>query len=780
MGTRGTRSTAARSAPAYIALLLTSAIGALTAAGCSRNQTCHDLAEEESWAAAKVVCAGELAAHFTAETALDLGRARMNTGDDKGGLQAAEQALAAAASTTALRLVGTLHDRLGNGATGRRFLETALDTSSNEGDGDGVARAALGLAGSFWRESSFADVDRWLRVAETTEVPPEAKTHGSVAILRGDLHRRVGDADEAEAAYARADKDLRPFPSKVSWVLFKRGKLHLERGALSAAAQLLEEAHALADETGQVDVQRAAVAALTELALKQGRRADAEKWLARWDGGRPTFYLRALAQLELARGNAPAAEATLGEAIAATRDSETSWELHHERGRMLEQLQKPAEAEAAYRASITEIEKLRATLSGSLLQPWLLARRRQPYEALFRVLAARGDTREVLRVLESLTARSFLEFVSGQPQGDTTSRLAHAAALAALQSGLLVEPGAADDSSREALVVVEADGRFWTIHRRPGAPLRIEDRGDSESVRAAMRALDENSNDADAAERLGELLVPSSVAAGDAILYIVPAGELLRVPWAALRRGGKPLISERALAIAPSLALLGALRPASYDGGSLVVGDPDGTLAAARQEVQRAASVLGTTPRIGTQATRAALYETPEPWLLHIASHAASDSAGGSLRLADGELTAGEVLEAGFSARVAILSGCATARTRHREMWGSLAAALLANGTGTVIATLRSVDDEAARSLIARAYEHDLARDPVRALAAAQREAIATHDVEDWSSFVAYDIATIPEWIAAPSSVRQPGIRGPRAERAPGQRDRSARMEDTP
>ncbi|MEJ7734278.1 MAG: CHAT domain-containing protein [Polyangiaceae bacterium] len=390
------------------------------------------------------------------------------------------------------------------------------------------------------------------------------------------------------------------------------------------------------------------------------------------------------------------------------------------------------------------MEKLRAALQGSDLQPWLLARRRQPYEALFRMLAERGETHDLLGVLESLTARSFLDFVTDQGAGPGAGDpLDRAAELEALRSGLLVQEGAASPVGGEALVVLEADGRVWSIHRSASGVV-VENRADSASVREEMRALDADPSDVAAAERLGERLLPASVVAGDAILHIVPAGELLRVPWAALRRHGKPLITERAVAIAPSLALLGALSPAPYATGSLVLGDPDGTLSAARDEARLAADALRAPLRLGADAGRAALYEAPTPWVLHIASHASSGAAGASLRLSDGPLTAGDVLEAGLAARVAVLSGCATGKSRTREMWGSLSAALLANGTGTVLATLRSVDDEGARALIASAYRHGLAHDPVRALAAAQREALAGGGGESWSSFVAYDIGTVP------------------------------------
>jgi tetratricopeptide (TPR) repeat protein len=734
---------------AYAALLLTSAVGATTAAGCTRNpSSCHELAEQDSWAAAKVACAAELEASSNAETALDLARAHMGLDDKQAALDAARRGLALDRTATALRIVGTAQDRLGTPAdvaAARTTLTEALGAYEAEGDDVGVARTALAFAGSFWRDSQFATVDHWIDVAEGRGAHLDDKTAGMVAIMRGDLARRIGGGEEAEAAYVRAEAHLRHHPAKLSWLLLKRGRLHLERGAPTAAATLLEDALELAAAAGGVDVQRAAILGLGEVAQRQGRPAEGLRALEEWDGGRTSSYLRILARLTADTGDAAAALALLDEAIRACRDNETLWDLHLQRGRALEQLQRPADAESAYRAAIEKVEAMRTTLQGSELQPWLLSRRREPYEALFRMLAERNERRELLRVLESLTARSFLDFASSErPAGDGGDLLLRAAELESLHNGLLVDAGVADTAGLEALVVVEADGRLWTIHRSHNG-LSVEARAESATVRRLLRDLDARPNDVEVATQLGELLVPPSVVASDDILRIVPAGELLRVPWAALRPRGQPLILQRPLAIAPSLALLGSLRPAQWTDASLVLGDPDGSLGAARDEARHAAATLQVAVRLGAEATRSAVYEVPAPWVLHVASHAAAHAAGGALRLADGPLTAGDVLEAGLAARVVVLSGCATARSRNREMWGSLAAAFLANGTGTVLATLRSVDDAAASALIASAYRHGLRTDPVRALAAAQREHLTRLPIEAWSGFVAYDVGTLPD-----------------------------------
>ncbi|KYF88287.1 hypothetical protein BE17_26085 [Sorangium cellulosum] len=92
-------------------------------------------------------------------------------------------------------------------------------------------------------------------------------------------------------------------------------------------------------------------------------------------------------------------------------------------------------------------------------------------------------------------------------------------------------------------------------------------------------------------------------------------------------------------------------------------------------------------------------------------------------------------------ADVVVLASCSSASTRHEEMWGSLAAAFLANGSGAVIATLGSVDDADARAVVTSLYRNGVTDDPVRALAAAQREMARSVPPRRWASFVAYSVA---------------------------------------
>jgi CHAT domain-containing protein len=114
---------------------------------------------------------------------------------------------------------------------------------------------------------------------------------------------------------------------------------------------------------------------------------------------------------------------------------------------------------------------------------------------------------------------------------------------------------------------------------------------------------------------------------------------------------------------------------------------------------------------------------------------------GASLILADGPLTAGEVVGARLGPGLAVLAGCASAaQLAHRtgrEVWGSLAAAFLASGARQVVAALWSIPDDSTRAFVERFYAEGGAEDPAGALARTQRAWIADgRGAEEWAPFV--------------------------------------------
>src|SRR5262249_47411019 len=137
--------------------------------------------------------------------------------------------------------------------------------------------------------------------------------------------------------------------------------------------------------------------------------------------------------------------------------------------------------------------------------------------------------------------------------------------------------------------------------------------------------------------------------------------------------------------------------------------------------------------------------------LLHVAGHVVGLPRGRALRLADGDVTAAEIVQHGLAPRIAVLAGCGSAAAMDDEGWGSIAAALLESGTAVVIATDRSVGDQASLSVIRALYaQPDWRSDPARALARVQHAL----DVQD--STTGEDATRPRSWAAFSVLARPP------------------------
>lgn len=187
------------------------------------------------------------------------------------------------------------------------------------------------------------------------------------------------------------------------------------------------------------------------------------------------------------------------------------------------------------------------------------------------------------------------------------------------------------------------------------------------------------------------------------------------LPW----RGG--VLSDHA-PVAYGTGVVAGVEPPPGDGcGSrpqvVLVLDPSRNLAGARRTGERLGERLGARASVlaGEQATRKAVIDAlsdPCARLFQIDGHAVfggKDGTGAALELADGPLTARDLLDATVVARVpatVVLSGCETGR----EEGLGVAHAFLQRGSRQVLATTAPVDD----ALSARLMEalHDQAPAP--------------------------------------------------------------------
>jgi CHAT domain-containing protein len=247
-------------------------------------------------------------------------------------------------------------------------------------------------------------------------------------------------------------------------------------------------------------------------------------------------------------------------------------------------------------------------------------------------------------------------------------------------------------------------------------------------------------------------------------LVLVPHGELNYLPFAALIGGDgsdRFLVERYELDATPSASVwlaLGDRRRGSGTGGVLAFAPKPGPLPASRQEVATIQRLTGDARVLtGAAATEEALRrEGPTRRVLHLASYGVLNKQNplfSFVELApggtnDGRLEVHEVLGLSFAADLVVLSACQTALGSGAladvpagDDWVGLTRAFLHAGAGHVVATLWPVDDWATAALMERFYgAGDVAAEPARALAAAQRALLTTSATAHpfyWAGFVA-------------------------------------------
>jgi hypothetical protein len=438
----------------------------------------------------------------------------------------------------------------------------------------------------------------------------------------------------------------------------------------------------------------------------------------------------------------PYAEIIRPAETANTLKDDHAWGIAYRLGVIAGAANDLSAAEQYYRSSIDVVEQIRARTMMLEMRPRVLATRRKPYEALFVLLASEHRNAAALAVAEQLHARTWLDALTTtiDPHNRPSRRTPPPAAAPLSVDALLSAIGA-----REVLVYVEAGGDLWRIHVDgkqiiDGSPL--VEVVELSSVEPLLAAWQKHPGESDTAEQLGELLIPSDLAVSARPLYLVVDDRLAELPFPALRRSHRYLIDDRPLVRLPGLAALGCRVHDATMGAAVLMGDSRADLPQARLEVKRLADVIGGQLFVGAEATADALAHASHAELLHLAVHAKLDVRGGVLELADERITAADIVARGIGPRVAVLAGCASGASTDAEGWGSLASAFLVAGSQTVVATLHSVADSDAATVMRAFYDADGAHHPAAALAEAQR--ILAHDPDrlavhnTWAEFAVW------------------------------------------
>jgi CHAT domain-containing protein len=226
------------------------------------------------------------------------------------------------------------------------------------------------------------------------------------------------------------------------------------------------------------------------------------------------------------------------------------------------------------------------------------------------------------------------------------------------------------------------------------------------------------------AEALDRFLIePLIGAVGERPLVLVPTGALHGVPWSAL-----PSLRGRPLVIAPSAATWLRLQTAPRRRRAKVVSVAGPRLRHSPAEASAVASLYDGATELGPrQATVAAVTRALNgATVAHLACHGhfrADSPFFSSLELADGPLNVYELQRLTRAPEMIVLSACdlAVSETRPGDELLGFAAALIAMGSRTVIASVVSVPDAATKRLMIALHEQLVAgRSPAPALAAAQ------------------------------------------------------------
>ena len=210
-------------------------------------------------------------------------------------------------------------------------------------------------------------------------------------------------------------------------------------------------------------------------------------------------------------------------------------------------------------------------------------------------------------------------------------------------------------------------------------------------------------------------------------LIFVPDGAAHDTPFAALFDGTKHLVDRFTISTAPSLATLAHL-PARNHGTALVMGVADELAPLVEDEVRAVGARLpGSTMLIGADATwTAARHAMTTAHHLHIAGHTIfrpDNPMFSAIKLADGWVTAADLLTAHLDGATVVLSSCDSARTQNRgtaEINGFVRS-FLGAGAATVVASQWSADDHATAALMDTFYRHLASEPPASALRLAQR-----------------------------------------------------------
>jgi len=681
-------------------------------------------------------------------------------------LKWAERLRESSGAAVSLGLAAEVHRERGETGIARAVIRQEIALHQRAGDHRQAARALYRLFHLSWQTSDYRQA--LLAAHQSFEQAAAAKDKEMQRYAAEGLYSvlyAVGDLEGARRALDAAARLLTSEePMDRARLLANQGAIRLDEAHPALARHALDRA--LAEAAGSEDrtFLRAVHLNLVLANLTLGEIERAEQHLrSAWQNAEPDeadapslcYYQ---ARVERARQRWDEAAATLETALSRDPIPDWAWDLEHQRGLVEEARGELAAAEAAYQRAAAIVEQMRGSLGFDELKPWLLDRKREPYEALVRLRVRAGRVVEALDTVERAKARTLIEALvhaTSAAPGSDRDRWQAAAAADRLEALEVLLPPLGESpvvalrplaavlaavSDRHVLVYFEGGEELWlfAIHAQQTRVWPLD--GSPALVGKLVQRFLARPREAETASRLGELLLPEgALPPPGSTLYLVPDGELGRLSFAALRRGGRYLVEDYALTYVPSLNALvaGESRACALWEEPVVLGDPRGDLPGAAREAREVAARLRVSAATAGEADLEHLRRAARARVLHLATHTGVGPGGSWLLLADGEVSAGTVVAEGLAPRLTVLAGCASAARRGRGMWGSLGAAFFAAGSRFVLASLWPIEDEPTRAFVRRFYREGGATDAAGALARSQRAFIAAgRSPTLWAPFI--------------------------------------------
>lgn len=630
-------------------------------------------------------------------------------------------------------------------------LHQALDLQINR-DPTRATNTALLLL-ELARTRRPADWNIWLTrtVWEQAERSHDDVMRTCAAISLIELLLALGEFSTASAVIERMDAD-----GSAVWQGTRdsaMARLEAARGRSATAIALFRRASGLSPgrPPSAVPMLPYDAVELVQALLDAGQRIEARSALDRAaelveQAFPPSATLTC--RLAVVRGSVELAEGRIDAALAIVERGLASHCGHEGRVQLLnvqgEVLQRRAEAhgsaedalaaEHAWREAADAVESWRASIPTTQLRSGLVARHRRALEQWLDATGQRGDAPGALDVTERITGRQLLDRIyqrEANAPATVDSSIDRILNRLGSRRELAVTMGAARGRARlrdvhhDMVAFMSGARSVWAI-RHAHSRWSITRVGDREAIRGWIDTLRGAIDDRATAERLGDALFPAgAVPEGDVPIVVMLDRELSDVALAGLRVADRYLVERAPIVEVLAPDLLFAPVPDRHWRPAIAVGDPLGDLPAAAREVRAAAGMTGGRAYVGADATRAAVAAGSYAFLLHIATHASQASGEAAFALHDGALPTDEIVAQRIAPRLVVIATCRS--QVDDDPAGSLVAAFLAAGAPGIIGVKRSLDDSEGAALMADLYRLHGAEDPVRALALAQRAAIAAN-----------------------------------------------------